>query len=664
MRNTLAIAQRELNAYFSSPIAYVLIGFFALLFGWFFYVPLAYFEQQSMQAGMNPGQALNINQMLVGPTLMNTTVIMLFLFPLITMRTYAEEKRSGTIELLLTSPITDVEIILGKFLGAMLLYAAMLAVTTIHMAVLFIFGDPEWKPIVTGYLGLLMMGGCFLSLGLFISSLTKNQIVAAMATFAVFLMLWVINWIGTFVGPTTQAVLSHLSLTERWTASWSKASATSTIPRSKCIVRRMVARRSVGPGTPPWSPWRATSRSSPTADLARPQRSGRGCPVRRAPARPGSAWSMNWPTPRHEKSSMAEQAVLGRSVDAVLDRLRTLPGALLPILHAIQDELGYVPPEAVPVIADGLNLSRAEVHGVITFYHDFRSEPPGRHVVHVCRAEACQSLGAEALDGARLRAARGGLPRTTADGAVTLEPVYCLGNCALSPAVMVDGSVYGRVTPAAARRDARRLQGAAPMTRVFVPRDAGALSVGAEAVARAIAAEAVLRGVDVELVRNGSRGLYWLEPLVEVETPAGRIAYGPVAERDVAGLFARRLPRGRHAPAAPRPDGGDSVSRAAGAAHVRARRHHRSGRRSTTTRRTAAIAGSAPGARDGAGGHRRGGDRVGPARPRRRGVPDRHQVEDGARHAGRPEVRRLQRRRGRLGHVLRPDGDGGRSRSS
>jgi gliding motility-associated transport system permease protein len=216
MRNIAAIAQREVNAYFASPIAYVLIGFFALLFGWFFYVPLAFFIQQSSQMGMNPTQALNINQMLVGPTLMNTTVIMLFLFPLITMRTYAEEKRSGTIELLLTSPVTDVEIIIGKFLGAMLLYAAMLAVTLLHMAILFIFGNPEWKPIATGYLGLLLMGGCFLSLGLFISSLTKNQIVAAMATFAVFLMLWVINWISTFVGPTTQTVLQYLSLTEHF----------------------------------------------------------------------------------------------------------------------------------------------------------------------------------------------------------------------------------------------------------------------------------------------------------------------------------------------------------------------------------------------------------------------------------------------------------------
>jgi ABC-2 type transport system permease protein len=216
MRNIVAIAQRELNAYFASPIAYVLIGFFALLFGWFFYVPLAYFEQQSMQMGMNPGQSLNINQMLVGPTLMNTTVIMLFLFPLITMRTYSEEKRSGTIELLLTSPVTDVQIILGKFLGAMLLYAAMLSVTLIHIGILFIYGEPEWKPIMTGYLGLLLMGGSFLSLGLFISSLTKNQIVAGIATFAVFLMLWVINWIGTFVGPTMQTVLTHLSLTDHF----------------------------------------------------------------------------------------------------------------------------------------------------------------------------------------------------------------------------------------------------------------------------------------------------------------------------------------------------------------------------------------------------------------------------------------------------------------
>ena len=213
MRNIAAIAQRELNAYFRSPIAYVMIGFFLLLFGYFFAVPLYFVVQQSTQMGQGPGP-MNMNQQLIGPTLMNTTVIMLFFFPLITMRTYAEEKRSGTMELLLTSPITDLQIILGKFIGAMLLYIAMIALTVIHLGLLFYFSDPEWKPIVTAYLGLILMAGCFLALGMFISSLTKNQIVAAMATFAVFLMLWVINWIAQFMGPTTQAVLNYLSLTD------------------------------------------------------------------------------------------------------------------------------------------------------------------------------------------------------------------------------------------------------------------------------------------------------------------------------------------------------------------------------------------------------------------------------------------------------------------
>lgn len=216
MRNIAAIAGREIRAYFASPIAYVVIGFFALLYGYFFYALLAYFLQTSMQMGMQPGQPMNINQMLIGPLLMNATVILLFIFPLITMRTYAEEKRSGTIELLLTSPVTDIEIILGKFAGAMLLYAAMLAVTLLHVGFLFIYGSPEWKPVATGYLGLLLMGGCFLSVGLLISSMTKNQIVAGMVTFAVFLMLWVINWIASFVGPTAQAVLQTLSITEHF----------------------------------------------------------------------------------------------------------------------------------------------------------------------------------------------------------------------------------------------------------------------------------------------------------------------------------------------------------------------------------------------------------------------------------------------------------------
>jgi ABC-2 type transport system permease protein len=144
---------------------------------------------------------------------MNASVVLLFVLPMITMRTYAEEKRSGTIELLLTAPLTDFQIIMGKFLGAMALYAAMLAVTLVHVGVLYAFGSPEWVPILTGYLGLLLMGGCFIAVGLLISSFTKNQIVAGMITFAVFLMLWVINWVGSFTGPTTQAVVDYLSIT-------------------------------------------------------------------------------------------------------------------------------------------------------------------------------------------------------------------------------------------------------------------------------------------------------------------------------------------------------------------------------------------------------------------------------------------------------------------
>jgi ABC-2 type transport system permease protein len=214
MSNVLAIAHREIKAYFGSPIAYIVIGFFALLFGWFYYALLVFFDRQSMQmAGMGGPQTVNINEQLIRPLFLNSSVIVLFVLPLITMRTYSEEKRSGTIELLLTSPLTDFQIIMGKFLGAMTLYAAMLAVTLIHVGVLFAFGNPEWRPVATAYLGMLLMGGCFISVGLLISSLTKNQIVAGMVTFAVFLLLWVINWIASFTGPTTQELLNYLSIT-------------------------------------------------------------------------------------------------------------------------------------------------------------------------------------------------------------------------------------------------------------------------------------------------------------------------------------------------------------------------------------------------------------------------------------------------------------------
>jgi ABC-2 type transport system permease protein len=214
MRNILAIAHKELKSYFSSPIAYIVLGFWALLYGYFFVAILQFFVRQSMQMGQfsQGPQAMNINQQLIRPLVQNVTILVLFLMPMVTMRTYSEEKRSGTIELLLTSPVTDWQIILGKFLGAMALYGTMLAVTMIHLGLLFIYGRPEWKPVVTAYLGLLLLGGCFISVGLFISSLTKNQIVAGMVTFAVFLLLWVIEWIGSFSGPTVDALTQYLSI--------------------------------------------------------------------------------------------------------------------------------------------------------------------------------------------------------------------------------------------------------------------------------------------------------------------------------------------------------------------------------------------------------------------------------------------------------------------
>ena len=130
---------------------------------------------------------------------------------------------------------------------------------------------------------------------------------------------------------------------------------------------------------------------------------------------------------------------------SVIDEFKGLEGPLLPILHGIQEEFGHVPAETLPIIAEALNISRAEVHGVATFYHDFRSHPAGRHVLKLCRAEACQSMGGDAI-AAQVQQLFGiGFHETTKDGSVTLEPVYCLGLCACSPTAMLDGEVIGRL---------------------------------------------------------------------------------------------------------------------------------------------------------------------------------------------------------------------------
>lgn len=215
MRNIIAIARRELQSYFASPIAYVMLGLFALIFGWMFYSFLRFFAEQSLrmsQMGMQGPQALNVNEMMIRPLLLQAGVVVLFFLPMLTMRSFAEEKRSGTIELLLTSPLSDWEIVLGKYAGAMSLYVIMLAVSALNFIWLFAYGNPELGPIVVGYLGLLLMGGSFVAIGLFISNLTRNQLVAAALTFSVLLMLLLVNWVGDSSGPIVRAIVSGLSV--------------------------------------------------------------------------------------------------------------------------------------------------------------------------------------------------------------------------------------------------------------------------------------------------------------------------------------------------------------------------------------------------------------------------------------------------------------------
>ena len=143
---------------------------------------------------------------------------------------------------------------------------------------------------------------------------------------------------------------------------------------------------------------------------------------------------------------MTEPRSTQATVQEITNALKDKPGALLPILHAVQDTLGYIPAESVPQIAKALNLSRAEVHGVISFYHYFRDTPPGKHTIHLCRAESCQAMGGKQLEN-HVKASLGiDFHETTPDGQFSLEPVYCLGNCACSPAMQIDDEIYGRVS--------------------------------------------------------------------------------------------------------------------------------------------------------------------------------------------------------------------------
>jgi ABC-2 type transport system permease protein len=210
------IYKKELRLYFTSPVAYVVLAIFVLIASFFFVSIFQYFARASMQVAMNPqmGRDLNVTDSVLRPLFSNVSVILLLLMPLVTMRLFAEERRSGTIELLLTYPVRDGAVLVGKYLAALTLYGVMLAATFTYPAILAWFARLEWGPTLTGYVGLLLMGAMFLAVGLFASTLTENQIVAAVVTFGVLLMFWIIGWTAEFATGPLGAVLTHLSILE------------------------------------------------------------------------------------------------------------------------------------------------------------------------------------------------------------------------------------------------------------------------------------------------------------------------------------------------------------------------------------------------------------------------------------------------------------------
>jgi len=212
----LPLFKKEMRLYFGSPVAYVVFTFFLLISGWFFSQIFLFYSDISMRSFMQPqfGQNLSITDNVMRPLFTNMSVVLLFFIPMLTMRLFAEEKRAGTMELLLTYPVRDGEVLAGKFLAAAALYLLLLALTFLYPGLVAYFTRVEWGPILTGYLGLVLVGSTFLAVGLLISSLTENQIVAGFGTFGVLLAFWVIGWGAEFAGGNLRTVLQYLSVTE------------------------------------------------------------------------------------------------------------------------------------------------------------------------------------------------------------------------------------------------------------------------------------------------------------------------------------------------------------------------------------------------------------------------------------------------------------------
>jgi ABC-2 type transport system permease protein len=212
--NALAIFKREVRTYFTSPIAYALLTIFAVICGFMFTSILVQFQRISFQSAMNPAmaQGLNATEWVVRPLLRNVAVILLFLMPIITMRLFAEERRTGTLELLFTLPIRDVELLAGKFLAALAIFLVLLALPLIYSLMLAALAPLEWAAIGVAFAGLVLLGMTFLAIGLFCSSVTENQIVAAVLTFGAALLFWIIDWAADSAGGGAGQVLSHLSI--------------------------------------------------------------------------------------------------------------------------------------------------------------------------------------------------------------------------------------------------------------------------------------------------------------------------------------------------------------------------------------------------------------------------------------------------------------------
>ena len=217
MRNILAIVERELRAYFSSPIAYVVLTIFVFLSGIFFRSILAQVMQMALVSQMQAQQLgprpMDMPGIISRGFLSTMSVILLFIMPMLTMGLFSEEKKRGTIELLLTAPITDLQVVLGKFLAAGAFYAILLLSTWIPTGVLYLYGSPASGPILTAYLGLLLYGLTIIAIGLFISTLTENQIIAAVLSFGAIMVLWLVDVVASNAeSPTSKAVLSYLSI--------------------------------------------------------------------------------------------------------------------------------------------------------------------------------------------------------------------------------------------------------------------------------------------------------------------------------------------------------------------------------------------------------------------------------------------------------------------